>query len=79
MGMYDTFNVSDCDGQVKIFDRVMDTFNLGDIVDKSLGTYSIKLRYGKWVNIVIGVWVSYTEKPINEVLLDKWGRVYNEL
>lgn len=78
MGMYDTFKVSDCDGQVKVFDCVLDTFKMGDIVDRKRGTYSIKLLKGKWVNIVMGVWVSYTELPSTDVLLNKWGGDYDE-
>lgn len=73
MGMFDTFNVDDCDGQVKLFDRNIDVFQQGDIVDRKRGNFSIKLRHGKWVNIVLGVWVSYTDTPTEEVLLDKWG------
>lgn len=76
MGMFDTFDVEGCDGQVKVYDRVMDLIKIGDKVhNRNLpSNHSIKLRNGKWVNIVDDVFVSYTETPEQKSLYDKWGR-----
>ena len=48
MGMFDTFAVDDCDGQVKMFDSNMDLFRIGDILPSNNDTedYGIKLRNG---------------------------------
>lgn len=76
MGMFDTFDVQDCDGQVKVYDRVMDLMKIGDKVNnKNLPVnHSIKLRNGKWVNVVNDIFKSYTDTPTQINLYDKWGR-----
>lgn len=71
--MFDVFSVDDCDGQVKMYNRTMQTFKIGDTVCSRKDNYSIKLRYGMWVNILGGVWDSYTESPLSDKCFDKWG------
>lgn len=75
MGMFDTFAVDDCDGQVKIYDRVMADFKVGDIVPDSLPekTYAIGLRYGCFAIIHNLMFVAYTKEKPNIKVYDKWG------
>lgn len=78
MGVYDTFAVCDCDGQVKLYDNVMRNIHIGTGVADELDMpdHSVLLRNGKWANVVKGIYVSYTFKPECDVLLDKWGWEY---
>lgn len=88
MGVFDSFYVKDCDGQVKIFDRNMSVFKEGDIlpdlrlpfkVDDPPEDYGIKLRYGGWVIVKNKVFFKYQQnKPNLHYLYDKWGRVWDE-
>ena len=78
MGMFDTFAVNDCDGQVKIFYRNMDLFRIGDIVPSAFDDtedYGIKLRNGGWIIVKNRVFFCYQEEqPQLHYLYDKWGR-----
>jgi hypothetical protein len=77
MGMFDAFDVDDCDGQTKTYDRWMDLIKIGDTVKNTKDlplNHSIKLRHGKWANVKNNIFVSYTELPETDNLYDKWGR-----
>lgn len=78
MGVFDSFDVPDCDGQVKTYSRVLDTYRVGDRVDnKDLpSNHSIKLRGGQWVNIEDNIYIGYTSKPTQDQKYDKWGHVF---
>ena len=88
MGMYDTFDVDDCDGQVKIYDSVMSTFHEGIVlpdlqlpyeIEYPPEDYGIKLRHGGWIIVKNKVFFKYQEdKPDLAYLYDKWGREWGE-
>lgn len=83
MGMFDTFLVDDCDGQVKMFDRTCAVFKLGDVLPPKCGSdeedYSIKLRYGGWIVVKNNVFFKYQQdKPCLTYLYDKWGHPWDE-
>lgn len=76
MGMFDTFDVDDCDGQVKCYGRLMDFYEIGDKVNnKNLPiSHSIKLRHGMWINVANNIYISYTKSPLFGDTFDKWAR-----
>lgn len=82
MGMFDTFLVDDCDGQVKIYERNMDCFKLGDLlphIEADVVDYGVKLRHGGWVVVKNNIFFKYQqEKPCLHYLYDKWGRYWDE-
>lgn len=83
MRMFDAFIVEDCDGQVKLYDRVMDSFSLDEVLPDLVlpfyeedlpEDYAIKLRYGGWVVVKNKVFFKYQKEPPCLVYLyDKWG------
>lgn len=82
MGMFDTFKVDDCDGQVKMYDCTMDTYCLDDTLPCNASDdedYGIKLRYGGWVVVKNNVFFKYQkDKPCLTHCYDKWGHPWDD-
>lgn len=82
MGMFDTFTVDDCDGQVKIYDRTMSSYSLGDYLPRDFfeeEDYGVRLRHGGWVVVKNNVFFKYQkDKPKLAKCYNKWGKVWDE-
>lgn len=75
MEMYDTIVVGEKEGQVKIWEELLTTYEEGSKVPSfSLHqTYSIAMREGGFVNIEHCILKSWTDEPAFQPVFDKWG------
>jgi len=82
MGVYDTINIENRCGQVKLWGSDMEVYSKGDSVPPLDPTnlyesYSILMREGGAVNIKNGVIDSWTNEPTEDKVVDKWGVVWD--
>jgi len=82
MGVYDTINIENRSGQVKLWDSDMKVYSAGSLapildLNNPYGDYSIMMREGGAVNIKNGVIDSWTNEPTEDKVVDKWGGVWN--
>lgn len=78
MSLYDTIQVGDREGQVKLWDCEMRYYKIGDKDGYGIAeNYSIAMREGGYVNIHDHRIVSWTNEPANDLVLDKYGAEFN--
>lgn len=75
MGMYDTIEIDNREGQVKLWNCYLGVYKKNDPVPVvlSVNEYSIAMREGGFVNIVDNIIVSWTDRPESTHIFDKWG------
>jgi hypothetical protein len=79
MGMFDDITVGDRSGQVKLWDRLLTEYGVGDEVPHLMvDTYSIAMREGGFVNIAGHRLISWTDEPTYRPIVDKYGSPFDE-
>ena len=76
MGVYDTIEVGEKQGQVKLWNCNLADYSRGSKVPygpHGARTYSIAMREGGFVNVRERVLESWTEQWLYAPIYDKWG------
>lgn len=79
MGAFDWVELPNGEwGQVKCWGRILDSYRPGDNVGPvdNVGTYSIALIEGGYLNVSDDVFTDVTDEPRYTRIFDKWGDEY---